>query len=216
MEDKSLSMQVYEKIKHDIISLKYPPSSILKERELSETLGVSRTPIREAIQRLSQEGWLVPGEGKRLKIRPVTLKDVYEIIQVRNIIEYSAVDLLLEHGESRVLAGQLDMILEEMKKSSEEYQFTSLDLQFHRLLVSSMKNERIERFWNTIQEEILRMGLLVIRGKDRWEGVIQEHELLVNSLWNKDAVQIKEAMKNHLENSYESLIRNLEKHVLNS
>lgn len=216
MEDKSLSMQVYEKIKHDIISLKYPPSSILKERELSETLGVSRTPIREAIQRLSQEGWLVPGEGKRLKIRPVTLEDVYGIIQVRNIIEYSAVDMLLEHGESRVLAGQLDMILEEMKKSSEEYQFTILDLQFHRLLVSSMKNERIDRFWNTIQEEILRMGLLVIRGKDRWEGVIHEHEQVVTTLWNKDAAQIKEAMKNHLEHSYESLIKNLEKHVLNS
>lgn len=216
MEDKSLSMQVYEKIKHDIISLKYPPSSILKERELSETLGVSRTPIREAIQRLSQEGWLVPGEGKRLKIRPVTLEDVYEIIQVRNIIEYSAIDFLLEHGESRVLAGQLDMILEEMKKSSEEYQFTTLDLQFHRLLVSSMKNERIDRFWNTIQEEILRMALLVLRGKDRWEEVIQEHEQVVNTLWNKKADLIKEAMKNHLEHSYESLIINLGKHVLNS
>lgn len=216
MEDKPLSVQVYEKIKHDIISLKYQPSSILKERELSETLGVSRTPIREAIQRLSQEGWLVPGDGKRLKIRPVTLADVYEIIQIRNIIEYSAIDLLLECGETRVLAGRLDMILEDMKKSSEEYQFTSLDLQFHRLLVLSMKNARIEHFWNTIQEEILRMALLVIRGKDRWDGVIMEHEQLVNALWNKDPGQIKEAMRNHLEHSYESLIRNLEKHMLNS
>lgn len=213
MDDKSLSMQVYEKIKHDIISLKYPPSSLLKERELSASLGVSRTPIREALQRLSQEGWLVLGEGKRLKIRPVTLTDVYEIIQVRNLIEYNAIDVLLEHGESRVLAGQLDMILEEMKRSTEEYQFTSLDLQFHRLLVSSMKNTRIERFWNTIQEEILRMGLLVIRGKDRWNSVVQEHEQIVNSLWNKDADQVKTAMKNHLECSYESLISNLEKHV---
>ena len=67
MEEKSLSAQVYEKIKGGIISLKYPPGSVLKERELSESLGVSRTPVREAIQRLSQEFWLVPGEGKRMQ-----------------------------------------------------------------------------------------------------------------------------------------------------
>ena len=215
MFEKSLSTQIYEKIKHDIIFLTYPPCYILKERELSENLGVSRTPVREAMQRLAQEGWLVPGEGKRLQVRPVTLADVYEIIQIRNILEYNAIDNLLKNGESRILAGQLDAIMNEMKGAVKEEDFTSLDLRFHRYLVNSMKNNRIERFWCAMQEEILRMALLVIKGKHRWAAVIVEHENLVNALWNKNEKQIKDAMKEHLEHSYESLIDNLEKHLPN-
>lgn len=215
MEEKSLSVQVYEKIKADIISLKYPPSSVLKERELSESLGVSRTPVREAIQRLSQESWLVPGEGKRMQVRPVTIADVHEIIQIRNIVEYSAIDELLQNGESRVLAGQLDSILNEMKETTDEYSFTTLDLKFHYILVQSMNNERLLRFWSTVQEEVLRMGLLALRGQDRWEEVIREHELLVETLWNKEAEEVRRAMKNHLEHSYAALTSDLKKCIEN-
>lgn len=215
MEEKSLSAQVYEKIKGGIISLKYPPGSVLKERELSESLGVSRTPVREAIQRLSQEFWLVPGEGKRMQVRPVTIADVHEIIQIRNLMEYAAIDEMLKNGEPRVVAGQLDSILNDMKSATEEYVFTTLDLKFHYLVVESMKNDRLLRFWSTVQDEVLRMGLLVLKGKDRWHEVIKEHEHLVDMLWNKDAEKIKFAMKEHLEHSYAALIRDLEERITN-
>lgn len=207
MEEKSLSAQVYEKIKAGIISLKYPPGSVLKERELSESLGVSRTPVREAIQRLSQESWLVPGEGKRMQVRPVTIADVHEIIQIRNLVEYAALGDLLKNGEPRVAAGQLDSILNEMKSATEVYTLTTLDLKFHYLVVESMKNERLLRFWSTVQDEVLRMGLLMLKRKDRWGEVISEHERLVEMLWNKDAEKTRLAMKEHLENSYAALIR---------
>ena len=213
VEEKSLSTQVYERIKEDIISLKYPPGSVLKERELSETLGVSRTPIREAIQRLSQEFWLVPGEGKRMQVRPVTIADVHEIIQIRNLVEYAAIDVLLENGEARVIAGRLDSILNEMKVASDEYTFTTLDLKFHHTLVESMNNYRLLRFWGTVQEEILRIGLLVIRGTDRWQEAIKEHECFVDALWNRDSAKIHGAMRDHLEHSYAVLISDLEKRV---
>ena len=210
MEEKFLSAQVYDKIKEGIISLKYPPGSVLKERELSESLGVSRTPVREAIQRLSQESWLVPGEGKRMQVRPVTVADVHEIIQIRNIIEYAAIRELVENGEPRVIAGQLDAILNEMKSATEVYEFTVLDLQVHHVLVESMKNLRLLRFWSTVQEEVMRMGLMVMRDGDRWQQVITEHELFVESLWHKNITEINSSMKNHLENSYESLLDNFD------
>lgn len=211
MEDKPLSLQVYEKIKEGIISLKFPPGTVLKERELSESLGVSRTPIREAIQRLLQEAWLVPDDGgKKMQVRPVTLKDAYEIIQIRNIVEYSAIDELVKNGGTRMLAADLDVILNSMKEAGDEFTFTSLDLKFHNLLVKSMKNERLLRFWNTVQEEVLRMGLLALKGQDRWNEVIKEHEFLVEALWDKNPENIKQAMHNHLEHSYASLITNLE------
>ena len=119
VDERPLSQQVYETIKKDIVSLKYPPGSFLKERELAESLGVSRTPVREAIQRLSQELWVISGDGKKMQVRPITLADVHEIIQIRNIVEYSAIDWVINYGEPRVIAGQLDSILTEMKKVKE-------------------------------------------------------------------------------------------------
>lgn len=210
MEDKPLSLQVYEAIKKDIVSLKYPPGSYLRERELAESLGVSRTPVREAIQRLSQEFWIISGDGKKMQVRPVTAADVREIIQIRNIIEFSAIDWLVNEGEPRVVAGQLDSILNEMKKTTEQYVFTNLDLSSHSLIIKSMQNERIMRFWATIQEEVVRMGLMALRGEYRFKEVINEHEILVNALWKKDAHEVKTSMKNHLEKSFASLLAHLD------
>ena len=210
MEDKPLSIQVYEAIKKDIVSLKYPPGSYLRERELAESLGVSRTPVREAIQRLSQEFWIISGDGKKMQVRPATAADVREIIQIRNIIEFAAIDNLVNTGEPRVVAGQLDSILSEMKKTKEQYLFTSIDLTSHTLIIKSMQNERILRFWYTVQEEVVRMGLMALRGEYRFEEVINEHEILVNALWKKDPFEVKEAMKNHLENSFASLLAHLD------
>lgn len=205
-EKSSLSAQVYESIKEGIISLKYPPGSVLKERDLSESLGVSRTPVREAIQRLSQESWLVPGEGKRMQVRPITTADIHEIIQIRNLVEFAAVDELIMHGEPRVVAGQLDSILNEMKGAKEEFTLVTLDLKFHHLLVESMNNERLLRFWGTVQDEVKRMGLLRLRGNDRWHEVINEHGRMVETLWDKDLQNTRLALKEHLERSYANLI----------
>ena len=210
VDERPLSQQVYETIKKDIVSLKYPPGSFLKERELAESLGVSRTPVREAIQRLSQELWVISGDGKKMQVRPITLADVHEIIQIRNIIENSAIDWLIEHGEPRVIAGQLDSILDEMKKINEQYLFTRLDLSSHCLIIKSMQNERLARFWATIQEEVIRMGLMALRGEYRFGEVIREHEMLVNALWKKDPVKVKAAMSEHLENSFASLLEHLD------
>ena len=210
VDERPLSQQVYETIKKDIDSLKYPPGSFLNERELAESLGVSRTPVREAIQRLSQEFWVIAGDGKKMQVRPITLADVHEIIQIRNIIENSAIDWLIEHGEPRVVAGQLDSILNEMKQIKEQYLFTKLDLSSHSLIIKSMNNERLLRFWATIQEEVVRMGLMALKSEYRFEEVIHEHEALVNALWNKDPEGVKRAMQEHLENSFDSLLAHLD------
>ncbi|MCR5335907.1 MAG: FCD domain-containing protein, partial [Synergistes sp.] len=156
------------------------------------------------------EAWLVPGEGKRMQVRPITSKDVHEIIQIRNLVEYSALDELFARGEPRVIAGQLDFILNEMKAAQEEYSLVTLDLKFHNLLVESMNNGRLLRFWCAVQDEVKRMGLLRLRGNDRWQEVINEHERLVEMLWNKDPVRTKLALREHLEHSYANLTNDIE------
>lgn len=206
MEANLLSTQAYKKIKEGILSLKFPPSSVLKERKLAQDLGMSRTPVREAIQRLCHEHWLTTRSEKHIQVRPVTLTDVYEIIQIRNIIEYAALRDIIEKGRERLVAGQLDAILNEMKESSEERLFIHFDINFHYVMVESMHNERLLKFWSNIQEEVRRIGLLVLREKGRWQEVILEHEAVVEALWGKNPVKIHDVMQQHLERSYKSIL----------
>ena len=205
MAEKSLSLRVYEKVKEDIISLKYQPGSILKERELAEGMGVSRTPVREALQRLAQEFWITNGEGKKIQVSYITLKDAREIEQVRNIIEFAAIEHIISNGNPRLLAGQLDAIINEMKKTSDDYEFMRLDLAFHTVIVSSMDNGRLIRFWNSIRDEIIRMGLLAMRNRLFYDQVVPEHEMFIDALWKKDLELVKEAMSRHLKHCYESI-----------
>jgi len=203
--EKSLSLRVYEKIKEDIISLKYQPGSILKERELAESMGVSRTPVREALQRLAQEFWITTGEGKKIQVSYITLNDAHEIEQVRNIIEFAAIEYIISNGNPRLLAGQLDAIINEMKKTSDDYEFMRLDLAFHTVIVSSMDNGRLIRFWNSIRDEIIRMGLLAMHNRLFYDQVVPEHEMFIDALWKKDLELVKEAMSRHLKHCYESI-----------
>lgn len=210
MEDKSLSAKVYEDIKNGIIKLKYLPGSILKERELAEGMGVSRTPVREAIKRLSQEQWVLPSEGKGLYVRNITQEDAYELKQIRSMLELSAVNYLCANNKSRAAAGDLDSIVESMRGVENNEEFMTLDMEFHTILISSMDNQRISRFWSTIREEVIRMGLVAMDETLCFSDVIKEHDALVDALWAKDADVIKETVQKHIRHCYSSIFTGLE------
>lgn len=97
-----------------------------------------------------------------------------------------------------------------MEAAEEEYSLVTLDLKFHNLLVESMNNGRILRFWCAVQNEVKRMALLQLSGNDHWQEVINEHERLVEMLWNKDPEKAKIALREHMEHSYANLTTDME------
>lgn len=210
MEEKSLSAKVYDNIKNDIIYLKYMPGSILKERELAEEIGVSRTPVREALQRLSQELWVLPSDGKGLYVRNITVEDAHELKQVRMMLELAAVNYIISNNKARPVAGQLDSIVSNMHGVDNNQKFMQLDMDFHTVLILSMENQRISRFWNTIQEEVIRMGLVAMRENLCFYDVIREHDTFVNALWNRDSELVKQTITGHINHCYASIFTGLE------
>lgn len=210
MQDKNLSVMVYESIKRLLIGLHFPPGASLRERGLAEMLGVSRTPIREAMQRLAHEGWVVLGDGKRIQVCPVTNEDVEEIFQIREIIEPSAAHHAIENGEMRVLAGSLDGILSNMREvQKNQLAFIKLDLQFHSAFIERMHNKRINRLWLVLHEEIVRIGLMTLQIGDRFSAVINEHSQMVDALWDRDEKSVMNSITEHLVRSKKSLLTKL-------
>lgn len=202
LEKKNLTYMVYQKVKNKLINLEYPPGSFIRERDMADTFGVSRTPIREAFQRLHQEGWLNIGEGKKIQVRPVTMSDIEEVFEIRVLVENFSFQLLLDKGEPRVIAGRADSILNLMRQTSiDQLAFTQLDLQFHSTIVSCSRYERIYRFWSTVHEEAVRMGFMAMQGNDRFSEVLKEHAAIVEALWDKDKKAVLEALNIHLNNT---------------
>ena len=211
MEEKNLSVQVYENIKMLLISPRFPPGSYLKERELANILGVSRTPVREALQRLDHEGWITVGEGKKIQVRQVTLADINEIFHVRELIEHFSLSWLMDHGQPRVVAGLADACLSSMTSLDDQLAFTRMDLQFHSIVIKSLGYERIERFWKTIHEEVIRLGYMAVQGPDRIVRVIEEHSAIVEAMWSRDRTAALHALDKHLYNTKAALLEKLGK-----
>lgn len=212
---ENLTLKVYRDIKRRLIGLQYPPGSYIQEREVAETFGVSKTPVREAFLRLSHEGWLKIGNRKKIQVRSVTMLDIEEIFEIRNLVEPFSLRWLLENGEPRAIAGQADSILNAMtEKPDDKISFTQLDLQFHSTVISCSGYQRINRFWTTVHEEAVRLGFMAMQGSYRFSEVLKEHGAIVEALWNKDEDRVLDAINTHLKNTKSALMSSLERQCL--
>ncbi|MDL2264126.1 GntR family transcriptional regulator [Synergistaceae bacterium OttesenSCG-928-I11] len=211
MANNNLSSRVYSDIKGMLINLAFAPGDLLREQVLADMLGVSRTPVREAFQRLAHEGWLQIGDGKRVQVTPVTVSDVKELFQLRSVLEpYAAKEAYLR-GKSRALAGKLDEVLEIMQRAKDDrVAFAQLDMRFHLLLMQQVENERLNRFWKTIHEETSRVAVMTLMDAQRYERVIEEHSKMLNAFWEKDVDAILSAVNEHLIRSRDALTIKME------
>jgi DNA-binding GntR family transcriptional regulator len=211
MKKTKLSEQVYEKLKAKIISLEFQPGEALQERILAEALEVSRTPVREALLQLAQEGWVDLNARRSILVKDVSMEDIDEIFEVRKIIEQFALREIFERKLNRKLAGELDLIVQEMTAAKDDsLAFSKEDLRYHEAFVSILENSRLERIWVNIAEEMVRLGMLSTR-KDsaQMDVVLEKHLLLVDRLWNNEQEKASEMVRAIRNETYEALGRTL-------
>ena len=208
---KSTSMQskAYEFIKRKITMCEYAPNQLLSEAVLQEELGFSRTPVREAIGRLEQEGLLKVLPKRGIVVSGFTFSDISMIFEVRRLIEPYA----LRHYGSR-----LD--LDEVKRYSEIFhahmsstectEFYHLDDQFHSLLISVLENDYLLELYSRIRTQNTRLRVMSGQFIDsRMRRTMAEHaeiaDACLESNWERAAI----AMTKHLQYSEESSLATL-------
>lgn len=208
---KSTSMQckAYEFIKRKITMCEYKPNQLLSEAMLQEELGFSRTPVREAIGRLEQEGLLKVLPKRGIVVSGFTFSDISMIFEVRRLIEPYA----LRHYGSR-----LD--LEEVKRFSEIFhahmdsdectEFYHLDDKFHSLLISVLENDYLLDLYSRIQTQNIR--LRVMSGQfieSRIRRTMAEHAEIADACLENNWERAAIAMTRHLQYSEESSLATL-------
>lgn len=203
MKNNSLALSVYQKIKTSILSLEYPPEAILQERVLADSLGVSRTPVREALHRLSQEGWLKIHARKNIQVRSVSVEDLKEVFQVRRTLETAMLNLIFNAKLHRQAADVMSEHISQMKDSMDNlYSFISSDQNFHSANFSVFGNVRFQKFWNAISEEMIWLGVMAMAaGKERFPRVLADHSVFCSAVRNGQRREAKKALLAHLDDT---------------
>jgi DNA-binding GntR family transcriptional regulator len=209
VKPKKLKEKAYNKIKNMILNLELHPGQIVTESNLSQTLNISRTPIREILKDLEQEGLIITKNRKKI-VYELTIKEVEEIFDMKKIIEGNIVKWAAERGKEEDFL-KLKKILIEIQqvfidKSENNYttelinSWIEMDKKLHSLFFKMASNNKAEEIIAKLNTQWyrLKVGILAIEG--RIEKAILEHQLITKAIIEKDAELAKNLMQSHLEN----------------
>ena len=207
----NLSTMIYEELKKDIIEMRLPPNTFILERQIAAKFSTSRTPVREAIKRLRQEGWLVGEVRCRNSVSDLNLTACREVFAVRAMIEKHALFETTAKGEGRPLAGKLDVKLNEMKSLKDDpIAMVRADLEFHYIMVEQVGNALLTKIWSSISDEVIRISIFAMDEQRKPERIIEEHEKLVEALWDHSP-DLPAYFDNHMNEILSGLARCFEK-----
>ena len=172
------------------------------ELQLAAKLGVSRTPIREAIRMLEQEGLAVTIPRKGAEVAKMTLKDMEDVLEVREALDELAAQIACTKMNEQQMA-ELIRIKDEFERntdSSDVKLIAETDEKFHDIIYESTDNAKLVVLLNNLREQIYRYRVEYLKNKDNYPALIQEHEEIVEALKAHDKDKVTEAMHKHVMN----------------
>src|SRR5690554_5430838 len=186
---KPLREIVFETLRDAIINQVLRPGERLMEIQLAEEMGVSRTPVREAIRKLELEGFVVMLPRRGAYVAGISMKDILEVFEVRAALEALAAGLAAE----RITEEELEEMERQLVKEAEETEANNLrsiveiDTTFHDLLYKAARNERLIHFVNLLQEQLHRFRSASLARPGRSKTALDEHRKIIEALADRNA-----------------------------
>jgi DNA-binding GntR family transcriptional regulator len=194
----------YRYVRSEVLAKAPSQPEFLAEETVATALGVSRTPVREAFLRLEAEGFLslVPRKGALL--RPITEREISEVMEVRLLIECSAAEKAVVDGSRRArLVERLSELGDELvalAKESDVSLFIDCDRRFHEEIVAAANNATLLDLYHRLRDRQLGMGLrAVLDNADRLDAVCEEHASIISAFDKGDLPAVRAAITAHLD-----------------
>ena len=213
----SLTMQAYNTLKERIMMLQLRPGELILVQPLAKDLGISRTPVREALVRLEREGFIEEAEGKKFKVSEITIKSILEIHEIRELIELHAVAKAADSCNARQLQKlkQLAMRMENSFKNNDNAEFFRTDMDFHAQILAVSDNTTLEQLMMQLNEKIQRIRHLTTYVYRRLEDTIVEHNAILSSIEDRNPDAAQQAMKRHLDNVKKGVVKLFDEGAMN-
>ena len=212
VERPNLRNQVYDILKKRIILREIEPGKKINEEELAESLGVSRTPIRETLVRLEHEGIvrIIPRRGAFVVSQ--SNKEVIDLLQVREVLEGLVVRLATENME-RDLFDHLRRCLKEISSTDERddrlLKYTPADVQFHALLLEACNNPLLKSMMETVNSHLQMVRLRTVALPGRPEQTVREHYEILEAIEQGNPILAEKSMRKHVESVRRDVLKNI-------
>ena len=203
----TLASIVTERLRTNIVNGTLEPGSQLNEAELANSFGVSRGPVREALQRLVQEGLLLSEPHRGVFIPVLTEDDVLDIYLAREALEHAALLSVAAMGTSAAASRALDhyvTLMEQAEAAGNWEAVGNFDLEFHVALVDASGSQRLRRMFSTVISET-RLCLGVLTAGDARSDLVQEHRQVCDLMQAGDIDQALAVLKKHFDDAVATL-----------
>lgn len=193
------------------------PGQRIMEIKLAKELGVSRTPVREAIRKLELEGYVVMMPRRGTYVADMSIRDINEIFEIRTALESLSNGLAAEHITEDELE-HLQRLLVVIGGYIKEYEdgpdreaamdkIVKTDIEFHDLLYHAARNNRLVGIISNLRDQLTRFRTLSMSYPGRLEATLDEHREIVETIANGDGRAARKAAVHHMENSEKTLLK---------
>ncbi len=185
------------------------PGERIMEIQLAEELGVSRTPVREAIRKLELEGYVVMMPRRGTYVANMSIRDISEIFEIRTALESLSNGLAAERITPEELEHlqRLLVMISSYIETKDMDKIVETDIEFHDLLYHAARNSRLVGIISNLRDQLTRFRTLSMSYPGRLEATLDEHRMIVEAIAQGDSRAAKKAAEKHMENSEKTLLK---------
>lgn len=202
---------VFGTLREAILKGELEPGERLMEVALATQLGVSRTPIREAIRKLELEGLVLMTPRKGAVVAEITEKDLKDVLEVRENLEELAVCLACEKATEESILN-IKNAHDEFIKTLSQSDLTLIaeaDVKFHDGIYAMAGNKRLLQILNNLRETMYRYRLEYIKDADKRKLLVEEHAAIIEAIEMKNVEKATEYIKNHIHNQEKTILERI-------
>ena len=206
-----LSKKVYRVLKSKITKGSFEPGSKVLEGRIAEQMGISRTPVREAIRELAAEGFVILSPNQGVVVRSVSAENIREVLQIRSVLDGLAARLatyVITDKEIKELENYHKK-MEKLKNKKDIFAYSEVDIKFHELIANICKNKQLIKIRKNISSQASRCRISSLRISKRLQKTTKEHWNIVEAIKAKDPKRADRMGREHIENALKNILNNV-------
>lgn len=202
---------VFNTLRQAILKGELAPGERLMEIQLADRLGVSRTPIREAIRKLELEGLVLMIPRKGAEVAKISEKSLRDVLEVRRAMEELAIELACQRmsGDDIRNLSDANARFGAAVEGGEPMEMAEADEHFHDIIYEGTENVRLIQLLNNLREQMYRYRLEYVKDIDKRQILLSEHERILKAVKERKVAEAKELMREHIDNQEITVSRNI-------
>lgn len=206
------SDEAYRRLIEEIRRGELLPGARLRETDLAVRLGISRTPVREAIRQLEADGLVVHLPRQGASIRSLDYAEIAELYEMRAVLEGTAARLAARSASDMELA-ELSALNEEFAVAESGQSAYELNRQFHLMLLNAAKNRFLVKSTNALRKTMLILGTSTLTEHERAAAAAEEHQRVIDAVTARDGQRAEACMRQHIEAAHRARLKVWRQHA---